>query len=150
MPLVAGICVVLPSLLGGWLSDIYGRKPILIIPHIALMIVAYPAFLYLTAQPSMLSLLLMTALIMGLHSLSGALMLVFLPEALPRAVRTTGFALIYTIGVCVFGGTTQIILVWLIGVTGDPISPAYYLIPSNAICVVAMFFLKESKGQIID
>jgi MFS family permease len=150
VPLVAGVAVVVPSLVGGWLSDLYGRKPLLIIPRIVLMIVAYPAFLYLTTQPSATTLLLMTAVIMGLHSLSGALMLVLLPEVLPRAVRTTGFGLIYTVGVSLFGGTTQFVLAWLIGVTGDPLSPAYYLILANAVCVVAMFFLRESNAKPID
>jgi hypothetical protein len=92
----------------------------------------------------------MTCVIMGLHSLSGGLMLVLVPELLPRAVRTTGFALIYAVGVCVFGGSTQVVLTWLIGITGDPLSPAYYLMLANAISVVAMWLLDESKGRPLD
>ncbi len=77
-------------------------------------------------------------------------MFVALPELLPRAVRTTGFAVIYAVGVCVFGGSTQVILTWLIGVTGDPLSPAYYLILANAISAVAMWLLEETNGRQID
>ncbi len=150
VPFAAGVSVVIPSLIGGWLSDRIGRKPILIWPRVALVLAAYPAFLYLTAQPSATSLVLMTCVIMGLHSLSGGLMFVALPELLPRAVRTTGFAVIYAVGVCVFGGSTQVILTWLIGVTGDPLSPAYYLILANAISVVAMWLLEETNGRQID
>lgn len=150
VPFAAGVSVVIPTLLGGWLSDRIGRKPVLIWPRVLLMLVAYPAFLYLTAHPSAASLVLMTCVIMGLHSLSGGLMLVALPELLPRAVRTTGFALIYAVGVCVFGGSTQVVLTWLIGVTGDPLSPAYYLILANAISVVAMCLLEESNGRALD
>ena len=150
VPLVAGIAVVIPSLLGGWLSDRIGRKPVLIVPRVVLILVALPAFQYLTAAPGRTSLLLMTFVIMGLHSLSGGLMLVLLPELLPRPIRTTGFALIYTVGVVLFGGTAQFILAWLIGITGDPMSPAYYLIVANAISVVAMIFLQESKGRPLD
>ncbi len=150
VPLAAGVSVVIPTLMGGWLSDRVGRKPILIWPRILLILAAYPAFLYLTAQASALSLILMTCVIMGLHSLSGGLMLVLLPELLPRAVRTTGFAFIYAVGVCVFGGSTQVILTWLIGITGDPLSPAYYLILANAISVIAIFLLDESKDSVLD
>jgi MFS family permease len=150
VPLAAGVSVVVPTLLGGWLSDYVGRKPVLIWPRVVLILAAYPAFQYLTAYPSALSLILMTCVIMGLHSLSGGLMLVLLPELLPRAVRTTGFAFIYAVGVCVFGGSTQVVLTWLIGITGDPVSPAYYLILANAISVVAIFLLDESKGRALD
>ena len=150
VPFAAGVSVVVPTLLGGWLSDRIGRKPVLIWPRILLILVAYPAFLYLTAQPSALSLILMTCVIMGLHSLSGGLMLVLVPELLPRAVRTTGFALIYAVGVCVFGGSTQVVLTWLIKITGDPLSPAYYLMLANAISVAAMCLLEESRGRPLD
>lgn len=150
VPLAAGVSVVIPTLIGGWLSDRFGRKPVLIWPRILLILAAYPAFLYLTSHPSALSLILMTCVIMGLHSLSGGLMLVLLPELLPRAVRTTGFAFIYAFGVCVFGGSTQVVLTWLIGVTGDPLSPSYYLILANAISVVAIALLQESKGRPLD
>jgi MFS family permease len=150
VPLAAGVSVVIPTLMGGWLSDRFGRKPVLIWPRIVLILAAYPAFLYLTAHPSALSLILMTCVIMGLHSLSGGLMLVLLPELLPRAVRTTGFAFIYAFGVCVFGGSTQVVLTWLIGVTGDPLSPSYYLILANAISVVAIALLQETKGRPLD
>ena len=150
VPFVAGVSVVIPTLFGGWLSDRIGRKPVLIWPRVVLILAAYPAFMYLTAQPSALSLALMTAVIMGLHSLSGGLMLVLVPELLPRAVRTTGFAMIYAVGVCVFGGSTQVVLTWLIQATGNPLSPAYYLMLANAISVVAMLMLEESKGRALD
>lgn len=150
VPLAAGASVVIPTLLGGWLSDHFGRKPVLIWPRILLILAAYPAFLYLAAYPSALSLVLMTGVIMGLHSLSGGLMLVLLPELLPRAVRTTGFAFIYAFGVCVFGGSTQVVLTWLIKATGDPVSPAYYLIFANVISVLAISLLQESKGRALD
>jgi hypothetical protein len=74
-------------------------------------------------------------------------MSVLLPETLPAEIRTTGFSLIYTAGVTLFGGPTQLVLAWLIGTTGDPISPAYYLITTNLVSIVAMLFLKETKGK---
>ena len=51
---------------------------------------------------------------------------------------------------CLFGGSTQLVLTWFIGVTGDPLFPAYYLILANAICIVAIYLLKETRGQAID
>jgi hypothetical protein len=46
--------------------------------------------------------------------------------------------------VSLFGGSTQFIIAWLIGVTGDPLSPAYYVIVSSAVSLGAMFMLPET------
>jgi hypothetical protein len=36
-------------------------------------------------------------------------------------------AVAYALAVTVFGGTAQLVVTWLIRVTGDPLSPAWYL-----------------------
>jgi hypothetical protein len=46
--------------------------------------------------------------------------------------------------VAVFGGTTQFVIAWLIGTTGDPLSPAYYVIATSLISLWAMFQLPET------
>jgi MHS family citrate/tricarballylate:H+ symporter-like MFS transporter len=45
----------------------------------------------------------------------------------------------------VFGGTTQFVVTWLIHATGDPLSPAWYLIASCAIGIVAILMIAETK-----
>src|SRR6185436_18743774 len=41
---VNGTCSVVFELLSGWLSDRFGRKPVMIVPCILLMLSIYPAF----------------------------------------------------------------------------------------------------------
>jgi hypothetical protein len=65
-------------------------------------------------------------------------------ETFPNAVRSSGMAVSYSLSVSVFGGTTQFIIAWLIGVTHDPLSPAYYVIVSSLISLWAMFRLPET------
>jgi hypothetical protein len=48
----------------------------------------------------------------------------FVLELPPAFVRASGFAIAYGIGASLFGGTTQLIVTYLIGATGDPNSPA--------------------------
>jgi MFS family permease len=146
-PLISGVAALLGSIAGGLLADRNGRKIVIIVPRIILIIVVLPGFLLLTREPTAEVLFLVTAILMTLHSISGAVMSVLLPEALPAPIRTIGFSFIYTIGVTLFGGPTQFVLAWIIGITGDPISPAYYLVAANLLSVIAMFFLKETKGK---
>jgi hypothetical protein len=48
----------------------------------------------------------------------------FLAEAFPTSVRSSGLAILYALGVTIFGGTTQFVVAWLIDLTKDPMVPA--------------------------
>jgi hypothetical protein len=56
----------------------------------------------------------------------------------------------YAFIVTVFGGTTQLVVTYLIGVTGDPLSPAYYLIATSVVGVIAMFAFPETSARALD
>jgi Sugar (and other) transporter len=73
--------------------------------------------------------------------------LVVIPELLPRRARATGMAIAYAIGVSMFGGTTQFIITYLIGATGDPTSPAWYVTLTSVITAFTMWALPESRGR---
>ncbi|MCK8787456.1 MFS transporter [Roseomonas sp. NAR14] len=148
---VVGASVFVFALLGGWLSDRYGRRVVMIVPRVALLLAAYPAFLLMTTAPGAATLLGMSALLAILAAVSGAASIVAIPEMLPRAVRSAGLSIAYAFVVTVFGGTTQLVVTWLIGVTGDPLAPAYYLIATSVIGVLAMFAMPETgRGELAD
>jgi len=79
-----------------------------------------------------------------LGALSAAAATSALAAIFPNEVRSSGIAIAYAISVSVFGGTTQFVIAWLIGATGNPLSPAYYLIATSAISLWAMFRLPET------
>jgi MFS family permease len=145
-----GFCLLAFSLIGGWLSDRFGRKPLLIVPRLLLILVAYPAYLWINEVKSATAILTMTALLTALGALSGAVLLVMIPESLPKSVRSAGLALAYALGVTLFGGTAQIVVTWLIHATGDPLSPAWYLIASGIVGLIAVFMMPETKGKLTD
>jgi hypothetical protein len=89
-------------------------------------------------------LIFVTALVTVLGALSAAAATAALAAAFPNEVRSSGIAIAYAISVSVFGGTTQFVIAWLIGTTGDRLSPAYYLIATSAISLWAMFRLPET------
>jgi len=51
---------------------------------------------------------------------------------------------VYATAVSVFGGTTQPMIAWLTQATGDPLSPAWYLIAAALVGLVASLFYRES------
>jgi MFS family permease len=139
-----GAVLAAGALLGGRLSDRFGRKPVMIVPRIMLVAAVYPAFLLLVTVTTSGVLVFVTALLTLLGVLSGAAALTALTEAFPNEVRSSGLAISYAIAVSVFGGTTQFVIAWLIGATGDPLSPAYYVILTGTISLWAMFKLPET------
>ncbi|MDO9710835.1 MFS transporter [Paracraurococcus lichenis] len=138
------------SLLGGWLADRYGRRPVMLVPRIILAVIAVPLFLLLTSHPSMATLFAATVTITGLTSASSTAALVVVPELLPASIRATGMAIGYAVGVSLFGGTTQFVITWLIEATGDPTSPAWYVTLTSLVTAVAMWTLPESRGRVLE
>jgi hypothetical protein len=65
-------------------------------------------------------------------------------ELLPPSVRAGGFAIAYAAGASLFGGTTQLVVTWLIGATGDPNSPAWYVTGANLVSILAILALPAS------
>lgn len=140
-----GAVMAAGALLGGRLSDRFGRKPVMIVPRIALGVVVLPAFLLLVTVTTTGVLVFVTALLTLLSVLSAAAALTALAEVFPNEVRSSGVAISYAFSVTLFGGTTQFIIAWLIGMTGSRVSPAYYVIFTSAISLWAMFKLPQSS-----
>jgi MFS family permease len=136
-----GAVMAVAAVYGGRLSDRYGRKPVMILPRLALLIAVVPAFMLLIAHTTPVTLVLVTALLTLLGTLSAASVLTALGEVFPNEVRSSGLAVSYALSVSVFGGSTQFIVAWLIGVTGNRVSPGYYVVITSIISLWAMFRL---------
>ena len=139
-----GAVMAAAALCSGGLSDRFGRKPVMILPRIALVAAVYPAFLLLTTVSTTGVLVFVTILLTLLANLSATAAMTALTEVFPNEVRSSGLAVSYAIAVSVFGGTTQFVVAWLIGTTGDRLSPAYYVIVTGVISLWAMFKLPET------
>ncbi len=92
----------------------------------------------------------MTFLLSALSSINAAAVIVGIPEALPRAVRSSGLAIVYALAVSVFGGSTNYVINWLIAATGDRMAPAYYLAAFSLVGTVAAWMLPETRGRVLD
>ena len=147
---VGGFCTLIFSLLGGWLCDRFGRKPTMFWPRVAAALLTVPAFMLLVANPTATTLFAVSGFLAALTAVSGAASLVAIPELLPRGIRATGMSIAYAIGVSLFGGTTQLVITWLIGVTGNPAAPAWYVAGASVITALAMLTMPESRDRALE
>jgi MFS family permease len=130
--------------LGGWLSDRFGRKRVMIIPWLAMIVAIYPSFWLLERLRTGTVLLAVSALLNGIQTLSSATIIVAITESLPKRVRSGAFALIYALAISVFGGSTQFLVAWIIHTTGNPLAPAWYMLGAVAVGLIAMLRLPET------
>ena len=144
---IVGLSTLVFAVLGGWMCDRYGRRPVMLWPRVAAAVLTVPCFLLLVAHPTPSTLFLVSGFLAALTAISGAASLVAIPELLPRGIRATGMAIAYAVGVALFGGTTQFIITWLIGATHNPVSPAWYVAGASVITALAMLALPETKGR---
>jgi len=140
-----GNLVSIPAmLLGGWLSDRHGRWPINVWANLAFLIMIYPVFVWVVDTRSTFALITgMTALSIAANCFAGSFY-AGLAESLPKTIRGSGFGTVYSVSIAAFGGTTQLVITWLIHVTGSAMAPAWYLIGASGIGQVALMLMRES------
>lgn len=129
---------------GGWLSDRLGRKPVMIIPWVVLIVAIYPSFWILEQLRTRTALLAVSGILNGIQTMSSATIIVAITESLPKRVRSGAFALIYALAIAVFGGSTQFLLALIIHTTGNPLAPAWYMLGAVSVGLIAMAGLPET------
>jgi len=111
----------------GGLSDRVGRRSLLLACTTLMLITAYPLMLWLASAPSFSRLLMVELWLAFIFCSYNGAMVVFLTEIMPVNVRTTGFALAYSLATAAFGGFTPAISTYLIHVTGNRAIPGLWL-----------------------
>jgi len=142
--LVNGAFGLVASLAGGWLSDLVGRRWLMILPRVLFFLAAYPVFVLIVDQRSTTALLAGTALLSILLNISAGAFYVGFTEMLPKRVRGLVFATVYATAISVFGGTTQIFVAWLMHVTGNNLAMSWYLLFATGLSLIAMFLMEET------
>lgn len=142
-----GLTTLLFALAGGWLADRYSRKSVMLIPRILTALLVVPAFMLLIEARSTVALIGVTTVLAALTAMSAAASLVAVPELLPASIRATGLSIAYAVGVALFGGSTQIIVTWLIELTGNPAAPAWYVVVTSIVTALAIMALPEGRDR---
>jgi MFS transporter, MHS family, proline/betaine transporter len=135
--------ILIPPL--GALSDRVGRKPLLMASCIGFAVLTYPLFLLLNAGSLVAAILAHIALGI-LQALFISTSVAALTELFPTRVRYGGFSIGYNISVAIFGGSAPFLATWLISATGNPLSPAFYVIFGAVATLLTIFTIPETAG----
>jgi len=117
--------VLLP--IGGAVSDIYGRRPLLIGVTVATLVTVYPAMLWLVSSPSITRLLMVELWMSAIFGFYNGAMIPYLAEIMPEEIRTSGFSVAFSLATAIFGGFTPAICTYFIHTTGNRAMPALWL-----------------------
>ena len=132
------LLVLLP--VTAWLSDRFGRKPIMMLGSAILTFGAIPLFHLLRTTEPLTIFMGEIGFVLAIALFSGGVVATNV-ELMPSAVRCTGLAFAYNASIGFFGGTTPMISAWLINTTGNPITPAYWVAASGAVSLLTVLFL---------
>jgi MHS family citrate/tricarballylate:H+ symporter-like MFS transporter len=141
---IVGLSGVVCDSLGGWLSDRFGRKPVMIIPWLFLAVAVFPCFALLERERSTGALYLACGILACSSTLSTSTSLVAITEALPHRVRSSALGILYALSISIFGGSTQFLVAWLTRLTGSPLAPAWYMIGGVIVGLIALWFMPET------
>ncbi len=130
----------------GALSDRIGRRPLFIASCVGYIVLAYPLFLLASTGVPAYAFLAQLVLVLLLALYAGPGPAVYC-ELFPTRVRYTALSVGYNIPVAIFGGFAPFIATWLIQSTGNPLSPAFYVIAASLATLVTMAWVKETAFE---
>ena len=139
---LAGVVAVL---CGGWLSDRIGRRPVMMWPNLVFLILILPGFYWITQSRSTTALIVGATTMGAISTIGTGAFYAALAESLPKRIRGSAFAIVYATSIALFGGTTQLVITWLIKATGNPMAPAFDLFAATAIGQIALWLIVESS-----
>lgn len=135
------LLMVIPA--AGALSDRIGRKPLLMVSSMGILVLAWPLFRLMHHQEFAMTLLGQAgfAVLIGLYLGAGPAMMV---EAFPASVRCSALSVGYNLCLALLGGTTPMVAAFLIARTHDDFSPAFYLMAAASVSLGVVLTMRET------
>jgi MHS family proline/betaine transporter-like MFS transporter len=139
------VCVF--TVLGAWLSDRVGRKPVMTGAALIFICGTIPLFWIITNTTSMMTIFwaqLVFAIAAGGYFGPTAAMMV---EAFPTSIRFSAIAVTTNISGPLFGGTAPILVTYMINQLGTNMVPAFYLTGAAIASLIALKFVRIYHGE---
>jgi MFS transporter, MHS family, proline/betaine transporter len=137
---LTGLVLVVPL---GALSDRVGRKPLLLTSCVCFALLSYPLFLLMNTGSLIAAILAHLALAV-IEAIFISTSIAVMTELFPTRVRYGGYSIGYNFSVAIFGGSAPFLATWLISLTGNPLSPAFYVIFAAAASLITVLTVRET------
>lgn len=131
------------------LGDRIGRKPVLILGNLSVLLLTYPLFKMIDSGslwPVLAGQVGFAVIFSCIYGANPAAQV----ESTPRAVRATVMTIPANLVAATLTGTMPMVAAYLVDRTKDDMSPAYYLMAFAVITLVAVSTLREMAGKKLD
>jgi MFS transporter, MHS family, proline/betaine transporter len=143
--LVGAIILGMASPFAGHFSDKFGRGGILSGMAWLFFLTTWPLFFLMVASPSLGTAIFAASWLSLVKAGYSGVLPSQLSELFPTPVRGIGVSLSFAIAVTIFGGFTPFISTWLIAVTGNSLSPSFYIMLTAALSIIALVFVRHRR-----
>jgi MHS family proline/betaine transporter-like MFS transporter len=143
------VVVLIAKPVGGWLSDRVGRRKLMIILTLAIMVLIYPVFrMMLLGSPLQFVLgQAIVAIPVGMAlGLQGAMVV----EIFPLRTRVTSMSIAYSLTLALSGGSAPLISAWLTEGLRQPLAPAYYVMLHAVVGLAILWPMTETNNRTLD
>jgi MHS family proline/betaine transporter-like MFS transporter len=143
--LVGAVILGIASPFAGHLSDKFGRGGILTGMAWLFFLTTWPLFFLMVAFPSLATAIFAASWLSLVKAGYSGVLPSQLSELFPTRVRGIGVSLSFAVAVTIFGGFTPFIATWLIAMTGNSLSPSFYIMLTAALSIIALVFIGRRR-----
>jgi MHS family proline/betaine transporter-like MFS transporter len=138
-------CAAVPF--GGMLSDRFGRKPMLLIANVLILILSYPLMAAIVKYQSFGTVLSVQIVLNLIFAMYAGAMTAAAIELFPTMVRLRWLSPTYNLAGIAFGAFAPYIATWLVATTGSPTSVAYFVLFATLLAGAGILTMRETAHE---
>jgi MFS transporter, MHS family, proline/betaine transporter len=144
---IGGLILAIGCPIAGYWSDRLPRPLIMFVTCVLFALTPYAAFWLMVAWPSLATCIIAVAWLNILKAGYSGVLPSLMSDQFPVQTRAIGVALGYSVSVSVFGGLAPLVATSLIALTGDKLSPSYYLIFTALLSLAALIAIQRRTAH---
>lgn len=139
------VMVLIPLM--GWISDRFIRRTHFISISMALFAILSIPLLNWTKSGSTVSILVTQVVFAMLVAVPAGAAPAMFTELFPTRDRLSGYSISFNVGMGMIGGSTPMIVSWLIQLSGNPLVPGFYIFGWALMCLAALTWIKDRSRE---